>query len=81
MAAVSAGLPVFCEKPFIWDEAADLRISLTRLFRGRAPAATVARISQWPFSLPCYEELCGSLRGQTVSSFCIRLSPQCVGGR
>ena len=81
MAAVSAGLPVFCEKPFIWDEGADLRDQLNRVFsEAERRQATIAMNSQWPFSLPFYEELCGSLRGQTVSSFCIRLSPQC-GGR
>ena len=80
MAAVSAGLHVFCEKPFIWDEEADLREQLDRVFsEAERRQATVAMNSQWPFSLPGYEELCGSLRGETVGSFCVRLSPQCVG--
>lgn len=80
MAAVNAGMHVLCEKPFIWDETDDLKQPLTRIFSAaERRQATVAMNSQWPFALPFYEDLCGSLRGQTVSSFFIRLSPQCSG--
>ena len=81
MKSVDAGIHVFCEKPFLCDETGDLKEPLARIFSAaERRKTTVAMNSQWPFSLPFYEELCGSLRGQTVSSFYIRLSPQC-GGR
>lgn len=80
MAAVNAGMHVFCEKPFIWDETDNLQESLTRIVSAaERRQATVAMNSQWPFALPFYEDLCGSLRGQAASSFFIRLSPQCSG--
>jgi hypothetical protein len=78
--SVDAGIHVFCEKPFIWDEPDDLTETLTRIFTtAERHKATVAMNAQWPFALPFYEELCGPLRGQTVSSFYMRLSPQCGG--
>jgi hypothetical protein len=79
--SVDAGIHVFCEKPFIWDEPGDVTETLTRIFSmAESRKATVAMNSQWPFSLPFYEALCGPLQGKTVSSFYMRLSPQC-GGR
>ncbi len=79
--SVDAGVHVFCEKPFIWDEPGDLTETLARIFTtAERRKATVAMNSQWPFALPYYEELCGTLRGTTVGSFYMRLSPQC-GGR
>ncbi len=79
--ALDAGIHVFCEKPFIWAEPGDLKETLTRIFSAaERRKAIVAMNSQWPFSLPFYEALCGPIRGDAVSSFSMRLSPQC-GGR
>jgi len=80
MQSINAGIHVFCEKPFIWGETGDLKEPLSLIFSAaERRQATVAMNSQWPFSLPFYEELCGALRGQTVSSFYMRLSPLCSG--
>jgi predicted dehydrogenase len=78
--SVEAGVHVFCEKPFIWDAPGDVTGTLTRIFSAaERRKATVAMNSQWPFSLPFYEALCGPLRSKIVSSFYMRLSPQCSG--
>lgn len=80
MASVNAGMHVFCEKPFVWDETVDIRDLLTRIFSAaEGRRTTIAMNSQWPFALHCYEALCGPLRGRSVSSFYISLSPQCSG--
>lgn len=80
MKSIHAGAHVFCEKPFIWYDKDDLQDVLTRIFRAADDRGTIVVMnSQWPFALPFYEGLCGSLNGQTASSFSIRLSPRCGG--
>ena len=39
----------------------------------------IAMNSQWPFSLPYYEQLCGPVHSQKVDTFFIRLSPVVSG--
>ena len=35
--------------------------------------------SQWPFALPYYDELCGTVDANTIERFDMRLSPLCSG--
>lgn len=78
--AVDAGLNIFCEKPFIFQEKGALEKSLATIFKIAAGKhLTIAMNSQWPFSLPYYEELCGSINRNSADSFFIRLSPMREG--
>lgn len=74
---------IFCEKPFVWQDKNDFDInSLCKNIFDTAESnnQTIAMNSQWPFSLPYYEELCGPIDYQKVDTFFIRLSPM-VSGR
>jgi predicted dehydrogenase len=80
MKSIALGLNIFCEKPFYWQKKKDLMPVLDNLFeKAASKKLTVAMNSQWPFSIPIYEDLCGPLEGQTVASFFMRLSPGCLG--
>jgi hypothetical protein len=74
------GLSVFCEKPFLDPARDNLPGDLDTLFHlARAKGVTVAMNSQWPFCLPSYEELFGTLLPSGVRTFSIRLSPLSEG--
>jgi predicted dehydrogenase len=77
---IAAGVHVFCEKPFVTpdDETAPAWIE-DILQRAHDRGLAVAMNSQWPFSLPSYEELCGRLDPAAIRRFSIRLSPQSGG--
>jgi hypothetical protein len=78
--SIELGLHIFCEKPFFWQDNKDVMPVLDDLLdRAAAKKLTVAMNSQWPFSFPFYEQLCGPLAGQTITSFFMRLSPGCSG--
>ena len=78
---LDAGCHIFCEKPFIWKDADRLEPAMQQIFNLAADKElTLAMNSQWPFSLPTYEDLCGSLTPDRLQNFIIRLSPVC-GGR
>jgi len=78
--SVDAGLHVFCEKPFIWHEGGNIQESLETIFnKAENKNLTIAMNTQWPFSLPYYEELCGPIDGRKIDTFFIRLSPTSVG--
>jgi predicted dehydrogenase len=79
--SIDLGLHIFCEKPFFWQEKTDaMPARMDKLFeKAVSKKLTVAMNSQWPFSIPFYEELCGSLKGQTLTTFYMRLSPGCSG--
>jgi hypothetical protein len=78
--SIESGLNIFCEKPFFWQEKEDLTELLDTLFQMAGHKnVTIAMNSQWPFSLPFYEKLCGSVDAQKIDSFFIRLSPACAG--
>jgi predicted dehydrogenase len=80
MKSIDLGLNIFCEKPFFWQKKMDLMPALDNLFNMAASKKlTIAMNSQWPFSVPFYEDLCGPLEGQTMASFFMRLSPGCWG--
>ncbi len=77
---VSAGLHVFCDKPFVAADTFALSGLLVRVLRRtHGSGLTIAMNSQWPFVLPFYEALCGSVVPNTVRSFAIRLSPTVLG--
>ncbi|MBN1636179.1 MAG: Gfo/Idh/MocA family oxidoreductase [Deltaproteobacteria bacterium] len=77
---IDAGIHIFCEKPFVWLENTDLADELAAIFfKAEQKGLIIAMNSQWPFSLPWYEELCGKLGGQKIDRFFMRLSPQCNG--
>jgi predicted dehydrogenase len=78
--SIALGLNIFCEKPFFWQDKKDLMPVLDNLFeKAASKKLTVAMNSQWPFSIPIYEDLCGPLEAQRVASFFMRLSPGCTG--
>lgn len=78
--SLEAGAHIFCEKPFVFSEKNDIEKMLKSIFtRADAGNLTVGMNSQWPFSLPVYEELCGSIDPGKLDRFFMRLSPICTG--
>ncbi len=73
MLKAASGCHIFCEKPFIWGP--KMLTELEEIFK---QPGTIAMNSQWPFSLPLYERLCGM--PEKIEKFQIRLSP-IVDGR
>ena len=79
---IEEGVHVFCEKPFVWQEKGniDIKSSLEKIFKkAETKNLKIAMNSQWPFSLPYYNELCGPIHRQKVETFSIRLSPMVSG--
>jgi len=77
---VEAGMHVFCEKPFISPDIEDVDAVLDDIFtRAGSRGAIIAMNSQWCFSLPFYETLCGSTDKSGSTTFSMRLSPVCSG--
>ncbi len=73
---VDLGLNIFCEKPFVWEEANDTRGMVEHLFeKARQKNVTVAMNSQWPFSIRYYEEMCGPIDSEKTNKFSITMSP------
>ena len=73
---------IFCEKPFVWQDKSDIDINslLKNIFEtAESNNLKIAMNSQWPFSLPYYEKLCGPINYQKVDTFFIRLSPMVSG--
>ena len=80
MKALRAGLHIFCEKPFIWQETENIAGLIETIFNvAESKGLTIAMNSQWPFSIPCYEELCGKIDRKEINNFYIRLSPISAG--
>jgi len=75
MASVEAGVNVFCEKPFVWHETDDIEKMLRCVFGERRKGTTIAMNSQWPFSLPYYEELVEPVDPRSAQRFDMKLSP------
>jgi hypothetical protein len=70
------GLHIFCEKPFVWDDQADLSKRMEDIFdKAREKKITVAMNSQWPFSIDAYEEICGRIKIKETNDFFARMSP------
>jgi hypothetical protein len=77
---IEAGLNVFSEKPFIWEEAGDMeRMVEDLLKKAREKRTTVAMNSQWPFAMKYYEALCGRVEVEKKNRFFIHMSPFCLG--
>lgn len=79
---VKEGMHIFCEKPFVWQDNSDIKITslLKNIFEtAERNDLKIAMNSQWPFSLPYYEQLCGPVHSQKVDTFFIRLSPVVSG--
>ncbi len=78
--SLEGGMHVFCEKPFIVWESGDVNKVLSDIFRlAGNQKLSLAMNSQWPFSLPYYEELCGTLEAHTIDRFYMRSSPPFAG--
>jgi len=73
--AVAAGMHVLCEKPFIWDNGCNLRLTTRILDSAQEQGLVVAMNSQWPFVLPVYEHLCGLPPAPQIELFTIQLAP------
>ncbi|HOO46424.1 MAG TPA: Gfo/Idh/MocA family oxidoreductase [Deltaproteobacteria bacterium] len=77
---IEAGVHIFCEKPFISPEIRDSKLVLDEIFtRAEKAGITIAMNSQWCFSLPYYEGLCGREATGRSTMFTMRLSPVCSG--
>ncbi len=82
MKCVKEGVHIFCEKPFVWQHKSDIDINslLNNIFEtAESNNLKIAMNSQWPFSLPYYEQLCGPMDSQKVDTFFIKLSPMVSG--
>lgn len=78
--ALKAGTHIFCEKPFITDALGEAQAVLDKIFTlAEDQQVTIAMNSQWPFALPYYNELCGTVDSQAIERFYMRLSPLCSG--
>lgn len=79
---VNEGVHVFCEKPFVWLNKIDIDMKslIEDIFeKAESKNLKIAMNSQWPFSLPYYEKLCGVIDSRKVDTFFIRLSPMVSG--
>jgi len=79
---IEMGVHMFCEKPFIQQDTNDMDISLLleNIFeKAESKNLKIAMNSQWPFSLPFYEAICGPVDNQKANTFFIRLSPMVSG--
>jgi hypothetical protein len=78
--SLEAGMHVFCEKPFIVVESGDVNKVLHNIFQLAGDKnLTIAMNSQWPFSLPYYEELCGTIESPEIERFYMQSSPPFAG--
>ena len=78
--SVDASLNVFCEKPFIWNKNDDQQKRIDYIFqKAEGSNLKIAMNSQWPFSIPYYETLCGSIDRKKIDTFFIHLSPMVAG--
>ncbi len=78
--SVDASLNIFCEKPFIWNKNNDQQKLMKVLFKkAEDNNLKIAMNSQWPFSMPYYETLCGSIDRNKLDTFFIHLSPMVAG--
>lgn len=75
-----AGVSFLCDKPFVSPHEEDaMGFVGSVISQARKRGVTVAMNSQWPFSIPFYERLCGRLDPQGPRTFYMRLSPGVVG--
>ncbi|MBW2607992.1 MAG: Gfo/Idh/MocA family oxidoreductase [Deltaproteobacteria bacterium] len=78
--SVDASLNVFCEKPFIWNKNDNQQKLIDFIFqKAEGRNLKIAMNSQWPFSMPYYETLCGSIDRKKADTFFMHLSPMVAG--
>ena len=78
--SVDASMNVFCEKPFIWNKNDDQLKPIDFFFqKAEGRNLKIAMNSQWPFSIPYYETLCGSIDRKKTDTFFMHLSPMVAG--
>lgn len=76
-AALAAGVPCLCEKPFVpWQDA---QLGLERVDAFRQRGLLLAENCQWPFALTALDELHPEVRTTPVRSLSMRLSPAWPG--
>lgn len=78
-AAIGAGVHVFCEKPFVWNNGCDCASAERLLDSAECRGLVVAMNSQWPFVLPAYARLCPLPPADSIHSFRVELSPVSSG--
>ena len=77
---IDYGVHIFCEKPFVIPDSGMTHDRLEVLFQtAEEKGLIIAMNSQWPFSLPYYEKICGPINKESLKKFAIRLSPSCSG--
>jgi hypothetical protein len=77
---LATGVHIFCEKPLVSPELGGMPDLIEGFFRQAQERSVVMTMnSQWPFSLPFYEELCGKIDPSHLEKFSIRLSPTSSG--
>lgn len=79
MKSVDANLNIFCEKPFIWTNSEQVKLIDLIFQEAEGRNLKIAMNSQWPFSIPFYETLCGSIDRKKTDTFFIHLSPMVAG--
>lgn len=78
--SIEAGAHVFCEKPFIFSKENNLSAKLDSIFEAAEKKnIKIAMNSQWPFSIPFYEQVSGPVDMQKIETFFIKMSPLCFG--
>jgi hypothetical protein len=77
--SVDAKLNIFCEKPFIWNNNVQQKQIDLIFQKAEAWDIKIAMNSQWSFSLPYYETLCGSIDRKKTDTFFMHLSPMVAG--
>ncbi len=78
--SIAAGSHVFCEKPFIFSKENNLSAKLDNIFEAAEKKnIKIAMNSQWPFSIPFYEQVSGPVDRQKIETFFIKMSPLCFG--
>lgn len=77
--SVDANLNIFCEKPFIWNNNDQQKLIDFIFQKAEGRNLNIAMNSQWSFSIPYYETLCGSIDRRKIDTFFIHLSPMVAG--
>jgi hypothetical protein len=73
---IDSALNVFCEKPFVLCETDEMERRVEEILtKANEKGLIVAMNSQWPFSIPSYETICGKIEVQKINHFLINLSP------
>lgn len=74
--ALSAGVHVFCEKPLIWEDGND-NAKLTHIIikQFQQKNLILHYNTQWIYTLPAYEKICGRIDPLAINSFSVELSP------